>query len=101
MGRSPLTLAEVYGASVSKATITTITDKMMEGMAEWSNRPLDRAWVLLVVANALRAGRGYLRRSAPSPSVMQAANPLSLTAVPVSSAFCGRARADDQRGHGG
>ncbi|MEU3249784.1 transposase [Streptomyces sp. NPDC006997] len=33
-------LAEVYGASVSKATITTITDKVMDGMAEWSNRPL-------------------------------------------------------------
>src|SRR4051794_39937642 len=34
-------LAEVYGASVSKATISTITDKVMDGMAEWSNRPLE------------------------------------------------------------
>lgn len=34
-------LAEVYGASVSKQTISTITDKVMNGMAEWQNRPLD------------------------------------------------------------
>ena len=34
-------LAEVYGAEVSKQTISTITDKVMEGMAEWQNRPLD------------------------------------------------------------
>jgi putative transposase len=34
-------LAEVYGAQVSKQTISTITDKVMEGMAEWQNRPLD------------------------------------------------------------
>ncbi len=36
-------LAEVYGASVSKTTISTITDKVMEGMSEWQNRPLDPA----------------------------------------------------------
>ncbi|CAI7975024.1 transposase [Frankia sp. Hr75.2] len=34
-------LAEVYGAQVSKQTISTITDRVMEGMAEWQNRPLD------------------------------------------------------------
>jgi transposase-like protein len=32
-------LAEVYGAEVSKQTVSTITDKVMEGMAEWQNRP--------------------------------------------------------------
>ncbi|ANZ13591.1 transposase [Streptomyces noursei ATCC 11455] len=42
-------LAEVYGASVSKATISTITDKVMDGMAEWSNRPLDRVYPVLFV----------------------------------------------------
>ncbi len=44
-------LAEVYGAEVSKQTITTITDKVMEGMAEWQARPLDRGRFPLVVAN--------------------------------------------------
>ncbi len=34
-------LAEVYGASVSKQTISTITDKALDSMAEWQNRPLD------------------------------------------------------------
>jgi putative transposase len=34
-------LAEVYGASVSKTTISTITDSVIEGMVEWQNRPLD------------------------------------------------------------
>ena len=32
-------LAEVYGTEVSKQTISTITDKVMDGMAEWQNRP--------------------------------------------------------------
>ena len=35
-------LAEIYGAKVSKETITRITDRVLEGMTEWQNRPLDR-----------------------------------------------------------
>lgn len=42
-------LAEVYGAEVSKQTITTITDKVMEGMAEWQSRPLDRVCPMVFV----------------------------------------------------
>nr|WP_220449270.1 IS256 family transposase [Nonomuraea mesophila] len=42
-------LAEVYGANVSKQTISTITDKVMDGMAEWQNRPLDRVYPVLFV----------------------------------------------------
>ncbi|MFI8194794.1 IS256 family transposase [Streptomyces sp. NPDC085946] len=42
-------LAEVYGAEVSKQTISTITDKVMEGMAEWQSRPLDRVYPVLFV----------------------------------------------------
>ncbi|CCK24455.1 Transposase for insertion sequence element ISRM3 [Streptomyces davaonensis JCM 4913] len=42
-------LAEVYGAEVSKQTISTITDNVMEGMAEWQNRPLDRVYPVLFV----------------------------------------------------
>lgn len=34
-------LAEVHGAEVSRQTISTITDKVLEGMAEWQSRPLD------------------------------------------------------------
>jgi putative transposase len=32
---------EVYGASLSKDTVSKITDKVLEEMAEWCNRPLD------------------------------------------------------------
>jgi putative transposase len=35
--------AEVYGAAVSRDTISRITDKVVEQMTEWQNRPLDRA----------------------------------------------------------
>jgi putative transposase len=36
-------LAEVYGAEVSKQTISAISDRVLEGMAAWQNRPLDDA----------------------------------------------------------
>jgi len=42
-------LAEIYGAEVSKQTISTITDQVMDGMAEWQNRPLDRVYPVLFV----------------------------------------------------
>src|ERR687886_2062311 len=42
-------LAEVYGAEVSKQTISTITDKVIEGMAEWQNRPLDPVYPVVFI----------------------------------------------------
>jgi putative transposase len=42
-------LAEVYGAQVSKQTISAITDKVMDGMAEWQNRPLDRVYPVVFI----------------------------------------------------
>lgn len=42
-------LAEVYGAEVSKQTISTITDKVMDGMAEWQNRPLDKVYPVVFI----------------------------------------------------
>ncbi len=36
-------LGEVYGAAVSKQTISTITERVLEGLSEWQNRPLDVA----------------------------------------------------------
>src|SRR3954447_23133359 len=44
-------LAGVYGAEVSKQTISTITDRVMDGLAEWQSRPLDPAWFPVNVAN--------------------------------------------------
>jgi putative transposase len=42
-------LAEAYGAEVSKQTITTITDRVMEGMAEWQSRPLDPVYAVIFI----------------------------------------------------
>ena len=41
--------AEVYGATVSKDTISRITDKVVEEMTEWRNRPLDRVYPVLFI----------------------------------------------------
>jgi transposase-like protein len=50
-------LAEVYGAEVSKQTITAITDRVMDGLAEWQSRPLDPVYaVIFIDANR---GRSY------------------------------------------
>jgi transposase-like protein len=40
-------LAEVYGAEVSRQTISTITDKVLDAMAEWQNRPLDPVYPVI------------------------------------------------------
>ncbi|MEV0682161.1 IS256 family transposase [Actinosynnema sp. NPDC050436] len=42
-------LAEVYGAAVSRQTISTITDKVVEGMVEWQNRPLDVVYPVVFI----------------------------------------------------
>jgi hypothetical protein len=42
-------LAEVYGASVSKDTISAITDRVVEGMTEWQSRPLDPVYPVIFV----------------------------------------------------
>ncbi|AXI79064.1 hypothetical protein C7M71_018240 [Peterkaempfera bronchialis] len=34
-------LAEVYGMTTTKETVSTITDKVLEAMTEWRTRPLD------------------------------------------------------------
>jgi putative transposase len=51
-------LAEVYGAEVSKQTITAITDRVMEGMAEWQSRPLDRSGSVPDLLRPCMPGRG-------------------------------------------
>jgi transposase-like protein len=45
--------AEVYGAKVSKDTISRITDKVVEEMSSWQGRPLDRGQSLVNVVNGL------------------------------------------------
>ena len=42
-------LFEIYGSAVSKETVTRITDRVMEGMTAWQNRPLDRVYPVIFV----------------------------------------------------
>jgi transposase-like protein len=42
-------LAEVYGAQVSKQTISTITDRVLEGLSEWQARPLDPIYPVVFI----------------------------------------------------
>ena len=42
-------LGEIYGASVSKETISRITDSVIETMSEWQNRPLDRVYPVVFI----------------------------------------------------
>src|SRR5438094_5856153 len=44
-------LREMYGVEVSPDLISRFTDAVVEELAEWQSRPLDRAWFLGVVAN--------------------------------------------------
>ncbi|MFX0576935.1 IS256 family transposase [Nocardia nepalensis] len=41
--------AEIYGASVSKETVSRITDKVIAEMQEWSSRPLDETYVAVFI----------------------------------------------------
>jgi putative transposase len=41
--------AEIYGASVSKETISRITDKVVEEMSEWCSRPLDGVYAAVFI----------------------------------------------------
>jgi putative transposase len=40
---------QTYGASVSRETISRITDKVPEEMADWQNRPLDGVYAAIFV----------------------------------------------------
>jgi transposase-like protein len=42
-------LAEVYGTSLSKETISKITDAVIEEMTEWLNRPLERVYPVVFI----------------------------------------------------
>jgi putative transposase len=54
--------AEVYGASVSKETISKITDKVVEEMTEWCNRPLEPVYpVIFIDAIVVKVRDGQVR----------------------------------------
>lgn len=42
-------LEEMYGTSVSRDTVSKITDQIVADMAAWQNRPLDRIYAVLLI----------------------------------------------------
>jgi putative transposase len=42
-------LAEVYGSQVSRETISKITDRVLDELAGWANRPLERVYPVLFI----------------------------------------------------
>ena len=42
-------LADVYGAEVSRDTISKITDRVVEEMSAWQDRPLDRVYPVIFI----------------------------------------------------
>jgi putative transposase len=42
-------LAEVYGAEVSKDHISTITDRVLDTLGDWQNRPLDAVYPVVFI----------------------------------------------------
>jgi transposase-like protein len=42
-------MAQVYGADVSRDTISRITDRVIGEMSEWQNRPLDRVYPVVFI----------------------------------------------------
>jgi putative transposase len=42
-------LAEVYGTTVSRETVSKITDAILEEMAEWLNRPLEQVYAAVFI----------------------------------------------------
>jgi transposase-like protein len=42
-------LVEVYGTDVSRETISKITDRVLDELADWQNRPLDRVYPVVFI----------------------------------------------------
>ena len=64
--------AEVYGASVSRETVSKITDSVLEEMAAWA-RPLDEVYpVIFIDAIVVKVRDG---RSATNPSMWSSGSP--------------------------
>jgi putative transposase len=64
--------AEVHGTKLSRQTISTITDKVMDGMAEGQHRPLDRVYPVVfidAISVKIRDGRVANRPVYPAMAV--------------------------------
>jgi transposase-like protein len=74
-------LAEVYGADVSRQTISTITEKVVEGMAEWQNRPLDPGRCIRLCSSTRSTSRSATGWSPTGPSTSRSRSPARAAAT--------------------
>jgi putative transposase len=78
--------AEIYGASVSKETISRITDKVIEEMQGWAVRPLDEIYAAIFVdAIVVKA------RDGQSPTARSTPLSASVSMASATSSACGLA----------
>jgi putative transposase len=54
-------LGEIYGAKVSKETVSRITDQVLDAMVEWQNRPLDRVYPVMFIDAIVRHEAPHVR----------------------------------------
>lgn len=73
-------LAEIYGAEVSRQTISTITDKVIKDVVEWQNRPLDAVYP--VSSSTLSTSRSATGRSPTGRSTSRARSPAKDSVTP-------------------
>jgi hypothetical protein len=89
--------ADIYGASISKETVSRITDKVLAEMAEWSSRPLDPVYVAVFIDAIVVKVRCETVRSRTDRCTQPSGSPW--TAVRTSWG-CGRASAGRARSSG-
>src|SRR5919199_4917415 len=62
-------LQEVYGTDVSKESISTITDRLLDSFGEWQNRPLDPVYpVVFIDCIHVKIRDGQVANRCPSMS---------------------------------
>lgn len=90
-GKIAAHLAEVYDAQVSKQTISTITDRVIEGMSEWQNRPLDPVYpVVSIDAINVKIRDGNVANRSTSRSASPSTAPATCSGCGPASTATGR-----------
>jgi len=84
-------MEEVYGAEVSRQTITTITDRVMEAIAEWQSRPLDPVYAALFI-DAINRERSH------TVNLMGPKIPASCAGAGCAAVSCSLAIVESRRG---
>ena len=83
--------AEIYGASVSRETVSRITDKVIEEMNDWAVRPLDAVYAAVFIDAIVVKVRGNV--TPPSCSARSNSRDIPAVNSPSSATFAASAKA--------